>query len=94
MKKIFTVLVMTTWASLSLAGKISVDLGITAIHAPLRHTVFYRNDGSVPVQIKRVVSSCPCLRVLSYPAEVGAGASAAIAVELVPDKTGRLGARF
>lgn len=91
MKQKLLIFVVAALASFALAEKVSINLGKAAVHSPLRHTFLYRNpDPLNPAQIKRVDSSCSCLRILSYPSEVAAGSSAGITIELTPDKTGSL----
>jgi hypothetical protein len=79
-------------ASLAMAGETFIELGQIAMNTPARQSVTFKNtDQRNPVRITKVESSCECLRVLNYPAEIASGASAEIAYELKPDTPGLFG---
>ena len=71
MKQFISVLMFTATASLALASETKIELGQIAMNTPVRQSVTFKNtDPSNAVRIEKVETSCECLSVLNYPAEV------------------------
>lgn len=92
MKQNLLILMLVTTASLAIAGETFIELGQVAMNTPVKHSVTFKNaDSRNAVRIEKVETSCECLRVLNYPAEVAPNSSAEIAYELKPDAPGLFG---
>jgi rhodanese-related sulfurtransferase len=64
------------------------NLGTLPVGQSLRHRMAVENKGAATFAITNFVSSCECLRILSFPLEISPSGTGEIIVELAGEKVG------
>ncbi|OGV75751.1 MAG: hypothetical protein A3K19_32345 [Lentisphaerae bacterium RIFOXYB12_FULL_65_16] len=64
------------------------ELGEVSALAPFHCAVPLKNDSAEPFKVNRVRTSCPCVYVLEYPAELGPREAGTVHLAVFPQKEG------
>ncbi|MFH1147588.1 MAG: rhodanese-like domain-containing protein [Pseudomonadota bacterium] len=64
------------------------DFGVIETASEVKHSFVIPNKRSDVLRVSRVVSSCDCLHILSYPDEIPAGGSGKLEIRLIPSQAG------